>query len=59
MTPQTENSSFLQPSELLHGFDRLGQGLFGLKLTGHRVRGREVAKLTEPVLQMRAEEPEI
>lgn len=47
----TKHSGLLQPSELLHGFDGLGQGLLGLKLPGHWVRGWEVAKLTQPVLK--------
>lgn len=50
MRPHTEDSGLLQPAEPLHGFDGPGQGLLGLELTGHRVRGWEVAKLTQPVL---------
>ncbi|TNN56482.1 hypothetical protein EYF80_033279 [Liparis tanakae] len=49
--PRTPDSGLLQPSVLLHGFDGLGQGLLGLKLTSHWIRGREVAKLTQPVLE--------
>lgn len=46
----TEHPGFLEPSEPLHDSDRLLDPIFGVQFTRARVRRREVAISTQPVL---------
>lgn len=52
----TELPGFLESSEPLHDSDRLLDPIFGVQFTRARVRRREVAISTQPVLDTRIQQ---